>query len=158
MASKKKLAVTTAIATFACGCFWSKEYWWQQLEGVQSTLVGFTGGHVAHPNYKLVCRKQTGHAEAVKLQYNPSKIRFEDLARYFFNMHDPTIDRSGNGGQYRSAIFYHTPTQHIVAKQLIAQLKSDGYDVKTRLEAATIFYTASARHQKYCSSRKMIPR
>lgn len=142
-----------SIATFAAGCFWSKEYFLQQQPGVISTRVGFIGGHLEAPTYQQVCRKDTGHTEAVEVTFDPEQTSFEALARYFFQFHDPTIDRSGNGGQYRSAIFYHHPTQKAIAEQLIQQLASNGYIVKTRLEAATTFWPAEARHQKYCDSR-----
>lgn len=125
----------------------------QQQPGVISTRVGFIGGHLEAPTYQQVCRKDTGHTEAVEVTFDPEQTSFEALARYFFQFHDPTIDRSGNGGQYRSAIFYHHPTQKAIAEQLIQQLASNGYIVKTRLEAATTFWPAEARHQKYCDSR-----
>lgn len=111
------------------------------------------GGHLEHPTYQQVCRKDTGHAEAVEVTFDPEQTSFAALARYFFQFHDPTIDRSKNGGQYRSAIFYHNPAQKATAEQLIQELESNGYAVKTSLEAATTFWPASARHQKYCDSR-----
>ncbi|MFK7933806.1 MAG: peptide-methionine (S)-S-oxide reductase MsrA [Saprospiraceae bacterium] len=130
----------------------------QRASGVISTRVGFTGGLVADPTYQEVCKKQTGHAEAVEVQYDPQQTTFEDLAKYFFNLHDPTIDRTGKGGQYRSAIFYHDKTQQQIAMNLINDLKSRGYVVQTTLEAAGEFYPAGARHQKYCNSRSMTPK
>lgn len=123
-----------------------------------STRVGFIGGHVEQPTYQEVCRKQTGHAEAVEVQYNPQQTSFAQLAKYFFNLHDPTIDRTDKGGQYRSAIFYHNKEQRSIAEGLINDLKSRGYDVKTTLEKANNFYPAGARHQQYCDSRAMTPK
>jgi len=147
-----------SIAIFAAGCFWSKEYHFQKQPGVVSTRVGFTGGHLPKPGYQEVCRKDTGHAEAVEVSFDPDQTNFRCLAKYFFQFHDPTVDRTENGGQYRSAIFYHNETQKEVAEQLIEELKANGYAVKTTLERATTFWPAEARHQKYCESRGMQPR
>lgn len=152
-AVEKKIGV----ATFAAGCFWSKEYFLQQQPAVIATRVGFTGGQLANPSYQQVCRKNTGHAEAVELSFDPGQASFEDLAQYFFQFHDPTIDRRENGGQYRSAIFYHDDAQKATAIWLIQQLKASGYAVKTSLEPATTFWPAEARHQKYCASRGIRP-
>ena len=151
---KKKLAT----AVFASGCFWSKEYFFNQAKGVISTRVGFTGGHKDHPTYKEVCTKTTGHTEAVKVTYDPEETDFESLAKLFFEMHDPTIDRRDKGGQYRSAIFYKDEAQKKVAVQLIEDLKQKGYAVVTELEEAGPFWQAEARHQKYCESRGMSPK
>lgn len=147
----------TALATFAAGCFWSKEYFFQRQSGVLKTRVGFTGGHTDNPTYKEVCQKESGHAEAVEVTFDPEQTSFDKLASFFFNMHDPTIDRTGKGGQYRSAIFYHSREQLDMARQLIEQLRAKGYDVVTSLEPAATFWPASARHQKYCDARGMQP-
>jgi methionine-S-sulfoxide reductase len=121
------------------------------------TKVGFTGGHTSNPSYKEVCRKETGHAEAVEVTYDPEQTTFAELARYFFNMHDPTVDRTGRGGQYRSAIFYHDEDQLAAAKKLMHQLSQNGYRVATTLKPAGEFWPAEARHQKYCEARGMNP-
>lgn len=123
-----------------------------------ATRVGFTGGQKDHPSYKEVCKKDTGHAEAVEVSYDPEQTSFESLAKYFFQFHDPTIDRSDKGGQYRSAIFYQDEEQKAIAKQLIQQLQDNGYPVATSLEPASTFWPAEARHQKYCDSRGMQPK
>lgn len=146
------------LATFAAGCFWSKEYFFQQQPGVIATRVGFTGGNLTNPTYQEVCKKQSGHAEAVEVTFDPDQTSFEALAKYFFQFHDPTIDRRDKGGQYRSAIFYHNPEQLNTAKALIQQLEANGYDIKTNLEPSGTFWQASARHQKYCDSRGMQPK
>lgn len=153
---KKKLNLERAI--FASGCFWSKEYFFSQAEGVVSTRVGYTGGRTDHPSYKEVCTKTTGHAEAVEVTYDSDKTKFEQLARLFFEIHDPTLDRTDKGGQYRSSIFYLNEAQKKTAETLIAELKEMKYDVKTLLEPAGDFWTAEARHQKYCDSRGMTPK
>ncbi|MEO0338170.1 MAG: peptide-methionine (S)-S-oxide reductase MsrA [Bacteroidota bacterium] len=123
-----------------------------------ATRVGFTGGHKDHPTYKEVCKKDTGHAEAVEVTFDPEQTSFETLARYFFQFHDPTINRTDKGGQYRSAIFYQDQEQKATAEKLVQQLESNGYAVKTTLEAAGVFWKAEARHQKYCDSRGMQPK
>jgi len=148
----------TAVATFACGCFWSKEYFFSKVPGVVATRVGYTGGHRSSPTYQEVCTKTTGHAEAVEVHFDTSKIRYEDLVRFFFEMHDPTIDRRDRGGQYRSAIFGHTPVQLTVARSLKAELEAKGYNVTTEIEPAKQFWQAEDRHQQYCRTRGFTPK
>ncbi len=123
-----------------------------------TTRVGFTGGHTQNPTYKQVCTKTTSHAEAVEVAYDADLTSFEDLAKLFFEMHDPTIDRSNKGGQYRSAIFYQDQQQKEIAEALIALLKDNGFHIKTSLEPASAFWQAEARHQKYCESRGFEPK
>ncbi|MCB9296100.1 MAG: peptide-methionine (S)-S-oxide reductase MsrA [Lewinellaceae bacterium] len=153
-AGKKNLE----IAVFACGCFWSKEYFFSRAEGVAATRVGYTGGHRDFPTYKDVCSKTTGHAEAVEVAFDPDSTSFEALARLFFELHDPTVDRRDKGGQYRSAIFFQNEKQKAVARQLIDELQRNGSPVFTQLEPASTFWQAEARHQKYCDTRGMAPR
>ena len=103
-----------ATATFAAGCFWGVEQRFAALPGVTSTEVGYTGGTTAQPSYEQVCSHTTGHAEAVRLEYDPDTISYEELLAAFFGMHDPTqLNRQGPdvGDQYRSAVFFHTPEQ-----------------------------------------------
>lgn len=123
-----------------------------------ATRVGFTGGHTQNPTYRQVCTKTTGHAEAVEVTYDADLTSFKDLAKLFFEMHDPTIDRSSKGGQYRSAIFYQDQHQKEITEGLIALLKDNGFDIKTSLEPASVFWQAEARHQKYCESRGFEPK
>lgn len=144
-------------ATFACGCFWSKEYFLQQQPGVLSTRVGYTGGHAPNPTYRQVCTKTTGHAEAVEVTFDPEQTSFRTLATFFFNVHDPTIDRRAKGGQYRSAIFVHNTEQKEMAEGLLAQLRTNGYDPVTEVEPAGVFWPAEDRHQKYCEVRGFSP-
>ncbi len=145
-------------ATFACGCFWSKEYFFSKQPGVIATRVGYTGGHTSFPTYHQVCTKTTGHAEAVEVTFDPAQTSFETLARFFFEIHDPAIDRRSKGGQYRSAIFHHTGEQEQTARQLMQELRERGYTLATELSAATTFWEAEDRHQKYCVTRGRKPK
>ena len=146
------------IAVFACGCFWSKEYFFSRAKGVVATRVGYTGGHKDYPTYKDVCTKTTGHAEAVEVTFDPGLTSFEQLAHLFFELHDPTIDRRDNEGQYRSAIFYQNDSQKAVALQLIEKLQRNGSEIVTQLEPASTLWQAENRHQKYCDTHGMTPK
>jgi len=140
------------LAVFAGGCFWGVEYFFQQVEGVISTRVGYTGGDLENPEYSQVCSGTTGHAEAIEVAFNPAVTSFEELARLFFEIHDPTqLDRQGPdiGSQYRSAIFYQDSEQKRIAAQLINLLRTRGYDVVTLLEPAGKFWDAESYHQDY---------
>ncbi len=141
-------------AIFAGGCFWGVEFLFAKQPGVISATSGYTGGKVANPTYKQVCSDTTGHAEAVKVVFDPAKISYEKLARYFFEIHDPTeVNRQGPdvGLQYRSAIFYHGDEQKKIAEKLIAELKAKGYKVATQVVPAETFYPAEDYHQDYFS-------
>jgi methionine-S-sulfoxide reductase len=144
-------------AYLASGCYWSKEYFFGQLEGVRETEVGFMGGHTENPTYRQVCTKTTGHAETVRVVFDPEKLAFEALLRLFFNLHDPTIDRRGKGGQYRSAIFYTSESQRAVAEKLMDELRSRELTLFTELEKAGAFWPAEDRHQGYCKARDIVP-
>ncbi|MBI9031981.1 bifunctional methionine sulfoxide reductase B/A protein [bacterium] len=149
-----------AEAYFAGGCFWGVEYYLQKLDGVISTSVGFMGGHVVNPGYYEVVRGGTGHIETTKVVYNPNKITYEELTKYFFEIHDPTqLDRQGPdiGQQYRSVIFYSSEQEKRVAATLIQTLKNKGYDVVTKLEAAQAFYKAENYHQDYYQNKGSLP-
>ena len=146
-----------ATATFACGCFWSKQYFFDQIDGVERTRVGFTGGHVPDVDYRQVCTKTTGHAEAVEVTYDPARVRYSQLLAAFFGMHDARIDRRGKGGQYRSALFYHTPEQAARARAYLRDYAAAGIAVHTELRPAQPFYVAAERHQGYCAVRGMTP-
>jgi peptide methionine sulfoxide reductase msrA/msrB len=142
-------------AIFAAGCFWGTEEYFRRLPGVVSTRVGYSGGSKPDPTYEEVCAGGTGHAEALKLEFDPSKIRYEDLVRHFFRMHDPTQrDRQGNdiGEQYRSLIFYGDESQRGIAESVLAGLRSSGRykrPIATEIAAAMPFYEAEERHQEY---------
>jgi peptide-methionine (S)-S-oxide reductase len=143
----------TAIATFAGGCFWCTETIFDRVRGVRSVESGYTGGHVANPSYKDVCTGRTGHAEAIRIQFDPREIGYDDLLDIFFATHDPTqLNRQGNdiGPQYRSAIFPHSPEQEVAARAAIARAQADWPSpIVTTLEPAAPWYPAEAEHQEY---------
>jgi len=144
-----------ATATFAAGCFWGVEQRFAALPGVTSTEVGYTGGTTARPTYEQVCSHTTGHAEAVRLEYDPEKLSFEELLAAFFGMHDPTQwNRQGPdiGDQYRSAVFFHTPEQEKSARAALEQLSESGVfkrPIVTQVVEAPEWWRAEEYHQKY---------
>ena len=142
----------TAEACFAGGCFWGIEDAFQSVHGVCDAESGYTGGTVPNPTYAQVCTGRTGHAEAVRVRYDPAKVSYEELARLFFEIHDPTqVNRQGPdiGTQYRSAIFYTDEEQKAVALDLMDQLRSRGYAVATELVPLSVFYPAEDYHQDF---------
>ena len=143
---------STELATFAGGCFWGVEYYFQKQDGVLSTTVGYTGGYIDNPTYKEVCSGKTGHVEAIEVEFDPKKVSYEQLAKLFFDIHDPTqVDRQGPdvGYQYRSMVFYHSEDQKKVAEKLIKILESKGYNVVTEVVKADKFWPAEDYHQEY---------
>lgn len=150
----------TEKAIFAGGCFWGVEFYFQNAPGVAATRVGYIGGRTQHPTYEQVCRGDTGHVEALEVEYDPAVTNFETLARLFFEIHDPTqVNRQGPdmGFQYRSAIYYLNDEQKTVAQRLIDELKAKGFAVATALERAPTFWPAEAYHQKYYSKKNGRP-
>lgn len=145
----------TEIATLAGGCFWGVEQLIRELPGVIDTEVGYSGGTSPSPTYEFVKRGDTGHAEAIQIEFDPTKISFETLLTQFFRLHDPTTrNRQGNdvGTQYRSAIFYHSPEQRRTAETVRARVDQSGKwqrPVVTEIVAATAFYPAEDYHQDY---------
>jgi methionine-S-sulfoxide reductase len=140
-------------AIFAAGCFWGVQYYFDQVPGVTSTEAGYTGGTTEDPTYEDVLTHATGHAEAVLIEFDDSKVTFETLVRQFFRMHDPTqLNRQGPdvGENYRSAIFYVTDEQKEITERVIAELqpKLKG-KIVTEVTMAGPFYTAEEYHQKY---------
>jgi len=150
---------TVEKATFAAGCFWGVEAAFRQIKGVVSTQVGYTGGRTNDPSYEDVCTDRTGHAEAVEVTYDPSRVKYEDLLHVFWTNHDPTTpNRQGPdvGEQYRSAIFYHSPAQETEAKVSKARLESEHRfkrPIVTQILAAGPFYRAEEYHQQYLEKR-----
>lgn len=145
----------TEKATFAAGCFWGIEAKFDEVNGVISTTVGYTGGNVKNPTYKEVCSNNTGHAEAIEIIFNPNIISYEKLLRIFWEIHNPTtLNRQGPdlGSQYRSAIFYHSQKQKNKAIQIKNELdKSKKFNrpIVTEITTAGEFYKAEEYHQKY---------
>lgn len=143
------------LATLAGGCFWCLEAVYDQVRGVESVESGYTGGTVEHPTYEAVCGGHTGHAEAVRITFDPRSVSYRELLEIFFVVHDPTTrNRQGNdiGTQYRSAIFYHSPAQQQTAKELIETLSEEKVfadPIVTEVVPATGWYEAEAYHQEY---------
>jgi len=146
-------------ATFAAGCFWGVEAVFRQMEGVTATRVGYTGGDFKNPTYKDVCSGTTGHAEAVEVEYDPSKVTYEELLEVFWENHDPTtLNRQGPdvGTQYRSAVFFLTPEQEAAAKASKEKLQRNGKykrPIVTEINPASEFYPAEDYHQQYLEKR-----
>lgn len=151
----KQRVARRATATLAGGCFWGVEELVRKLPGVIETTVGYTGGGAADPIYRQVSSGRTGHAEAVQIIYDPRKLSYEQILRYFFRLHDPTtLNRQGNdkGTQYRSVIFFHDARQRRLALQVKAQVNRSGKwkrPVVTQIVKATRFYPAEGYHQDY---------
>lgn len=145
---------------FAGGCFWGVEYYFKKLPGVLSVTSGYTGGQIDNPTYKQVCSGNTGHIESVQIEYNSEKTNYETLAKYFFEIHDPTqINRQGPdiGEQYQSAIFYSDDEERKITKKLINILKSKGFDVVTKVLSASKFWPAETYHQDYYAKTGYTP-
>jgi peptide-methionine (S)-S-oxide reductase len=142
-------------ATFAAGCFWGVEAEFQDVQGVISTQVGYTGGVTKHPTYEDVCRGDTDHAEAVELIFDPSTISYSELLDIFWRIHDPTLlNRQGPdvGSQYRSAIFYHNEQQHkhaIASRDMLQRTIPKNKPIVTQILSAPQFYPAEEYHQNY---------
>jgi len=146
-------------AMFGAGCFWGVEAAFRQVKGVQSTAVGYAGGHTENPTYREVCSDSTGHAEVVWVEFDPSEISYEELLDVFWNCHNPTTpNRQGPdvGSQYRSAIFYTNEEQRQLAeasKQRLAASEKYGKPIVTEITAASTFYRAEDYHQQYLEKR-----
>lgn len=145
----------TETATLAGGCFWCLEAVYELLRGVEHVESGYIGGHVPHPTYAEVCTGMTGHAEAVRITFDPAEITYRDLLDVFFTIHDPTtLNRQGAdiGTQYRSAIFYHSPAQNTAAAKTIAELNAAklwNHEIVTEVAPLDEFFAAEAYHDDY---------
>lgn len=141
------------VATFGAGCFWCIEAMFQDLQGVEKVISGYTGGHVKNPSYKEVCTGTTGHAEVLEIHYDSTIISYEDLLEALWYAHDPTqLNRQGNdiGTQYRSAIFYHNEAQKTAAEAAIeAVAPRFSAPIVTEVTAAEVFYPAEDYHTDY---------
>src|SRR5438874_8155841 len=142
-------------ATFGAGCFWGVEVAFAEIPGVIETAVGYMGGTLDNPTYHDVCTDRTGHAEVVHLSFDPAKVTYEHLLEKFFELHDPTqFNRQGPdyGAQYRSVVFFHTPEQERVAKDVKEKLQASGRfarKIVTQIVPASSFWRAEEYHQKY---------
>lgn len=155
--------VTRETATLAGGCFWCLEAVFDDLEGVDSVESGYMGGEPANPTYKAVCSGTTGHAEVVRVVFDPSILSFRELLEVFFAIHDPTtMNRQGadRGTQYRSAIFYHSPEQEATARKVIDDLNREGifdHPIVTEVSPASTFWVAEEYHQNYYAENPYQP-
>ena len=150
-------------ATFANGCFWCTEAVFERIPGVISATSGYTGGQAPNPTYQQVCQGDTGHAEAVEIEFDPARVSFETRLETFWQSHDPTqLNRQGNdvGTQYRSAIFYHSEKQKKAAEAAIRTLDASGKyrkPIVTEVTPATAFYVAEDYHQEYFDNHRGQP-
>ena len=150
-------------ATLGAGCFWCVEAVFDDLRGVEDVVSGYSGGNKDNPTYQEVCSESTGHAEVVRLMFDPQIIGFRDILRVFFTVHDPTqLNRQGNdiGTSYRSAIFYHNDEQRQAAEEVIKEITDEGiYDkpIATEVTAFDKFWPAEDYHQEYFANNPNQP-
>ena len=153
--NSQALPTKTETATFAAGCFWGSEEFFRKVPGVIKTRVGYTGGTVSSPKYDQMHDGSTGHAESVDIEFDPSKVSYDNLLDLFFKMHDPTtLNRQGNdtGTQYRSAIFYHGEDQKLKANNFKSKVEKSGAwknSIVTEISEAKTFWPAEDYHQQY---------
>jgi peptide methionine sulfoxide reductase msrA/msrB len=150
----------TEEAIVAGGCFWGVQYYFNRLEGVLKTEVGYTGGQLDYPTYKQVCSSNTGHLEAMRVIYNPEQLTYEEVIKYFFEIHDPT-QKNGQGpdigSQYQSALFYFNEKQYEIADKLRHELQTKGYEVATQLLPVKVFWPAEDDHQNFYEAKRQQP-
>ncbi len=148
-----------AIATFGAGCFWGVEAAFRQVDGVTSTAVGYAGGELANPSYEIVCSGQTGHAEVVRVEFDPARVSYQQLLDRFWETHDPTtLNRQGPdvGTQYRSAVFFHDAEQEAAARAAKESLQESGRyrnPIVTEVTPAPDFWIAEDYHQQFFEKR-----
>ena len=149
----------TAKASFGAGCFWGVEAAFREIDGVTDAAAGYQGGNTADPTYQDVCTDRTGHAEVVEVEYDPSRVSYDQLLDVFWSSHDPTqVNRQGPdvGTQYRSVIFFYTPEQEQAARASRAKAQASGRfrrPIATQIEPAKTFYRAEEYHQQYLAKR-----
>ena len=156
--NKKEPYITKAY--FAGGCFWGVEHLFGHKDGVISAISGYMGGSMANPSYRDMTQGNTGHVEVVEVTYDPTKVNYEKLAKYFFEIHDPTqVDGQGPdiGEQYLSAIFYENDDERKIVHKLIDILKTKGYEIVTKVLPADTFWKAEEYHQDYYDKKKQQP-
>lgn len=155
MGEQNKKTISLETATLAGGCFWCLEAVYEQLNGIESVISGYSGGSSMNPTYQEVTSGKTGHAEVVQITYNPEIISYKDLLEIFFSIHDPTtLNRQGNdvGVQYRSAIFYHNKEQKKTAHLVITEIEAKKLlpaPVVTEVTQYKAFFPAEEYHQGY---------
>ncbi|MEP6956825.1 MAG: peptide-methionine (S)-S-oxide reductase MsrA [Chthoniobacterales bacterium] len=153
--------MTTEKAMFGAGCFWGVETTFRNIKGVTNAAVGYAGGKTPNPTYEDVCSGETGHAEVVEVEFDPTQVSYEQLLDVFFSNHNPTtLNRQGpdTGSQYRSAIFHHSPDQKAAAERVRAALDVSGRfprPIVTQIEPAPTFYRGEEYHQRYLEKRGM---
>lgn len=151
------------MATLGGGCFWCLEAVYLELKGIEKVESGYCGGTVPDPTYYQVCEGDTGHAEVVQLTFDPREVSYKDILRVFFTIHDPTtLNRQGAdvGTQYRSAIFYHSPEQKVIAEETITELTAEKIwdnPIVTQIAPLDIFYVAEEDHQEYFANNPYQP-
>ncbi|HEY3742971.1 MAG TPA: peptide-methionine (S)-S-oxide reductase MsrA [Bryobacteraceae bacterium] len=149
------------IATLGGGCFWCLEAVYLEMRGIESVTSGYMGGAVVNPTYEAVCSGRTGHAEVAQIVFDPTVVSYRDILEVFFGIHDPTtLNRQGNdvGTQYRSVIFYHSPEQEKIAREVIAEAAADFDDpIVTEVTEAPVFYPAENYHQNYYANHSFQP-
>ncbi len=147
-------------AYFAGGCFWGVEHLFQAKEGVVSAVSGYMGGNVDNPTYEQVCAKNTGHLETVEITYDPHQTSYEELTKFFFEIHDPTQANGQGpdiGPQYLSAVFYSAEEEKEISEKLIGILKDKGFNVVTKVIPAETFWKAEDYHQDYYDNKGSQP-
>jgi len=152
--------MTEARAYYAGGCFWGVEHLFQSKSGVLSAVSGYMGGSMDNPTYQVVCSGRTGHLEAVEITYDPEQVSFEELTKFFFEIHDPTQANGQGpdiGPQYLSAVFYSSEDEKNITTGLIDQLKEKGYGVMTKLLPMETFWQAEDYHQDYYVKKNQQP-
>ncbi|MEM0895927.1 MAG: peptide-methionine (S)-S-oxide reductase MsrA [Verrucomicrobiota bacterium] len=145
-------------ATLGAGCFWCIEAVLERIKGIGDVESGYTGGHVKNPTYEQICEKTTGHAEVVRVKFDPEIITYEELLKVFWELHDPTtLNRQGNdvGPQYRSAIYYHSEEQKKIAEKSKEEAQSAFKDpIVTEITEAPVFYSAEGYHQDFFTNNQ----
>lgn len=150
-------------ATLAAGCFWCVEAVFDDLRGVEDVVSGYSGGHTENPTYRDVCDGNTGYAEVIQVKFDPAEISFKEILQIFFSVHDPTtLNRQGHdvGTQYRSAIFYHSDEQKLVAEETIAEVNAEGIwdaPIVTEVTPFEKLYVAEDYHQEYFANNPNVP-
>ena len=152
--------INTEVAILAGGCFWCTEAVFERVDGVRNVIPGFSGGAIKNPAYREIITGRTGHAEAIKIEFDPKVTNFEELLYIFFSTHDPTTlnrQQYDVGTQYRSAIFYTSEEQHKVANSVIERISSEGIfkdKIVTEVSEAGPFYEAEEEHKEYYSNHR----